>query len=535
MQLAGYSDKLVISNSVFELLSTDDFYINGPNGGEPVIYYEIANVKSGSDSSLVLTTLFTTNESKLWKMLERRSHYITEDHTPKLEAIFDNKDSSPFVIMYPEMPSLSCTSPRVTSSTNNLNNFLSNTNWDMRGAFYIPQYYPLFNWFTLHLLKANSTDKEIERPSILRNAVAIHMIMVLLLAFMVTFLRCVESWPTWYLIIIMVAMLSIVLVTMVGYLVFIYRYNHHMTLVDWSVFIIMNITGIMLIGIPSHDNENLSHCINDVMCILLLLMVPFLPIRYWLVKSTMSSAISLGYIIYSRSENDPHHCDIGLISILWSTLLLILCQRDSHLSVNLLLAAHQLQHDQCNVVHEKRIRCNQLLLTLIPSHVLPLLGRYHCFVKSHAHAGLLIIEHGNCNEFKQESTKLIEKYTNLNLCISDMNYTIIMSGKQHLTQLLKLSIDIVNTVDTHIKMAMHCGIIYEVLLGGVHYQLCGNVVNECQNILLIVETGQILITGDFYKLTGQVSTAKLFGTRQILDSKLMLYSIRRQAAIHWFA
>ena len=534
MQLAGYSDKLIISNSVFELLSTDDFYINGPKGEEPVMYYEITNVKSGSDSSLVLSTLFTTNESKLWKMLERRSHYIAKDYTPKLETIFDNKDASPFVIMYPQMPSLSRTSPRVTSSTNNLNNLLTNTNWDMRGAYYIAQYYPLFNWFTLHLLMTNPTDKEKERPSILRNTAALHMIMILLLTFMVTFLRCVESWPTWYLIMLMVAVLSIVLLTMVAYLVFIYRYNHHVLLVDWTVFIILNITALMLIGIPSHNNENLSNCIDDVMCMLTLLMVPFLPIRYWLVKSTMISAISFGYTIYSRSENDPHHCDIGLISILWSTLLLIMCQRDSHLSINLLLAAHQLHHNQRNVVHETRIRCNQLLLTLVPSHVLPLLGQYHCFVKSHANAGLLIIEHDDCNKFKKESAKLMEKYTNLSLCISEMKYTVVMSGKQYLTQLLNLSVDIVNAVDTPIKMAMHCGTIFEALLG-VHYQLCGSIVNECQNILLIAETGQILLTGDVYKLTGQMSIAKLFDTRQILDTELMLYSIRRQVAIQWFA
>ena len=533
MQLAGYSDKLIISNGVFELLSTDDFYINGPKGEEPVMYYEITNVKSGSDSSLVLATLFTTNESKLWKMLERRSHYIAEDSIPKLETIFDNKDASPFVIMYPRMPSLSHASPRVTSSTNNLNNLLTNTNWDMRGAYYIAQYYPLFNWFTLHLLMANPADKEKERPSILRNTATLHMIMVLLLTFMVTFLRCVESWPTWYLIILMVAVLSIVLLTMVAYLVFIYRYSRHVLIVNWTVFIILNITGIMLIGIPSNDNENLSTCIDDVMCMLILLMVPFLPIRYWLVKSTVISAISVCYIIYSRSENDSHHCDIGLVSILWSTLLLIMCQRDSHLSINLLLAAHQLHRNQHNVVRETRIRCNQLLLTLVPSHILPLLGRYHCFAKSHANAGLLIIEHADCNEFKKESTKLMEKYTNLSLCISEMNYTVIMSDKQYLTQLLNLSVDIVNNVDVPIKMAMHCGTIFEVLLG-VHYQLCGNVVNECQNILLIVETGQILLTGDVHKLTGQMSTAKPFGTRQILDTELMLYSIRRQVAIQWF-
>ena len=527
MQLAGYSDGLVISNSVFEALSADDFYINGPKSDRPVIYYEIADVKNGSNSSLVLTTLSTTKESKLWKTLERRSHYTAANCILTLKTIFDSKDTSPFIIMYPEMPSLSRSSPRVSSTNIDL---LTNTHWDMRGAFYVPHYYPLFNWFILHLLTVNSIDKAKESP-MLRNTAALHMIMVMLLAFMVTFMRCLELWPTLYLIILMMALLSIVLLTVVAYLVFIYRYIHHALLVNWAVFIILSITAIMLIGIPLHSNEHLSKCNSDIMCILILLLVQFLPIRYWLVKSTMISAISFGYIIYSRSLNDSHsNCDIGLVSILWSTIVLIMCQRDSHLAINLLLAAYKLYHNQCNLVVEARTRCNQLLLTLVPLHIFPLLGLCHCHVKSHAKAGILIIEHANHNRFTKEIIKLMETYTNMRLCISKMNYTVIMSGTQHLTQLLDLSFKIMNTVDVPIKMAMHCGIIFEVLLGGINYQLCGNAVNECQNILLIVETGQLLLTSNVYKLTGQVPTVKPF-TRQISNTELVLYPMRRQVFV----
>lgn len=521
MQLAGCSDNLVISYRVFEVLSTDDFYIIGPKDDEPVVYYEITNVKNDSNSSLLLTTLSTTNESKLWKTLERRSCYIAANNIP---TTFDSKDATPFIIMYPEIPLPSCASPRV-SSINHFNDLLTDTHWDMRGAFYVPQYYPLVNWFTIYLL----TDKAKETPYILKNSAAIHMIMVLLLAFMVTFLSCVEVWPIWYSIIIMVALLNVVLLTVVAYLVFIYRYTHHGPLVNWTVFIILNFTAIMLIGIPSHINENSSNCVGDIMCILVLLLVQLLPVRYWLVKSIMILAVSSGYIIYSRFQND--NCDIGLISILWSTVLLITSLRNSHLSINLLLAAHQLYHNQHNVLLEARTRCNRLLLNLVPSHILPLLGQFHCYVRSHAEAGLLIIEHANCNEFKKEMEQLMEKYTNLKVCISEMNYTVIMSDKQHLTQLLDLSINIINTMDIPIKMAMHSGITFEVLLGGTHYQLCGNVVNECQNILLIVKTGQILLTGNVYELTGQLPTAKLFGTRKILDTELALYSIRRQVLV----
>ena len=123
----------------------------------------------------------------------------------------------------------------------------------------------------------------------------------------------------------------------------------------------------------------------------------------------------------------------------------------------------------------------------------------------------------------------------MSLCIGEMNYTVIMSGNhskpfysQHLMQLLDLSVNIINNVDIPIKMAIHYDIIVEVLLGGIHYQLCGNVVNECQNILLIAKTGQILLTSDVYKLTDQVSTIKLFGTRQILGTEVVLYSITQQ-------
>ena len=527
MQLAGCTDKLVISNRVFEVLSTEDFYINGPKGDDHDIYYEITNVKNASNSSLVLTTFSTANLSKLWKVLEKRSNYIAPDYIPTLETIFDSKDASPFIIMYPEVPSPSCVSPRV-SAVNNCNDLLTNTNWDMRSAFYVPRYYPLFNWFTLHLL----TNKVKERHYILRNTSALDMVMVLLLAFMVTFLRCVELWPTWYSIILMVALLNIVLLTMVAYMVIIYRYTQHILVIKWIVFIILNITAIMLIAILSHSNKKLSSCIGDIMCILVLLLVQFLPLKYWLVKSVMVLGISISYIIYSRSQNDTHNnCYVGLVSILWLTVLLITCQRDSHLSINLLLVAHQFYHTQCNAVFEARGRCNQLLLTLVPSHILPLLGKHHCYVSLHAKAGLLIIEHADCNEFNREITKLLEKYANLSLCISEVNCMVIMSGTQHLTKLLDLSANIINAMDTPIKMAVHCGIIFEILLGGLHYQLCGNVVNECQNILSIAETGQILLTGDVYKITGQIPTVKLFGTRQIMDTELVLYSIRRQVFI----
>lgn len=184
MQLAGCTaDKLVTSNEVFEVLSTENFYINGPKGDDPVIYYEITNVKNASNSSLVSTTLSTSNLSKLWKILEKRSCYIFPGYIPILETVFDNKDASPFTIMYPEVPSLS----RVSSRVSAVNNLPTNTHWDMTGAFYVPRCYPMFNWFTLHLLIGNSTNK----PYILRNTAVLDMVMVLLLAFMVTFLRCV--------------------------------------------------------------------------------------------------------------------------------------------------------------------------------------------------------------------------------------------------------------------------------------------------------------------------------------------------------
>ena len=517
MQLAGCTtDKLVISNRVFEVLSTEDFYINGPKGDDPVIYYEITNVKNASNSSLVLTTLSTAILSKLWKILEKRSRYTAPGYVPVLETVFDSKDVSPFTIMYPEVPSPSRVSPRV-SAVNNLNDLLTDTHWDMRGAFYVPRYYPMFNWFTLHLITANSTDK----PCILRNTGTLDMVMVLLLAFMVTFLRGVELWLTWYSIILMIALLNTVFLTMVAYLVIIYRCTQHITIVKWIVSIILNITAIMLIVIL----KNLSNCIDDIMCIIILLLVQFLPLKYWLVKSVMILGISIGHIIYSRSQNDSN-CYVGLVSILWLTVVLITCLRESHLSVNLLVVAHQLYHTQYNVILEARRRCNHLLLSLVPSHVLPLLGKYHCYVKLHAKAGLLIIEHVNCNDLNREIAKLLEKYTNLSLCINEMNCTVIMSGTEHLTKLLNLSANIINAIDVPIKMAVHCGNIYEILLGGIHYQLCGNVVNECQNILSIAETRHILLTGDVYKITGQVSTVKLFGTRQIMDTKLVLYSLR---------
>ena len=523
MQLAGCTaDNLVISNRVFEVLASEDFYINGPKGDDPVIYYEITNVKNASNSSLVLTTLSTPNLSKLWKILEQRSHYIAPGYIPVLETVFDSKDYSPFTIMYPEVPSPSRVSPRV-SAVNNLNDLLTNTHWDMRGAFYAPQYYPMLNWFTLHLLTSNSTNK----PWILRNTAALDMVMVLLLAFMVTFLRCVELWPKWYPIILMIALLNTVFLTMVAYLVIIYRCTRHITAVKWIVFIILNIAAIMLIAIL----KNLSNCIGDIMCIMVLLLVQFLPLKHWLIKSVMTLGISIGHIIYSRSQNESN-CYGGLVSILWLTVLLITCLRESHLSVNLLVVAHRLYHTQCNAVLEARRKCNHLLLSLVPSHILPLLGKYRCYVKLHAKAGLLIIEHADCDEFNREIAKLLEKYTDLSLCINEINCTVIMTGTEHLTKLLNLSTNIINAIDIPIKMAVHCGNIYEILLGGIHYQLCGNVVNECQNILSIAETGHILLTGDIYEITGQVFTVKMFGTRQIMDTELVLYSMKRQVFIN---
>lgn len=534
MKLVKCTDKVVISNSVLELLSTENFNINGPTDDEPTVYYEITSIKN--DWSMVSTTLSTTNEAKLLTVLEKRFHHMAPEFIPKLETVFDSKNTT-FIIMYPEIPLHN--SPRV-SPINNPNELLTNISWDMRSAFYVPRYYPMFNWFILHFLTAaNSIRKDIGNPGILRNTEALHMMMASSLAFVVTFLRCVELWPSWYLVMMMVALLSIALLTTVAYLVFTYRYTHLASVVNWIVFIILNTIAIMLMVIPSQNNEILSNCVGDITCIVVMLLIQFLPIRYWLVKSAIISAVSVGYITYSRSHNDSHNCDLGLVSILWSTVLLITCQRDLHMSINLLLAAHHLYHTQYEVLFEARAEYNQILLTLLPSHILPMVGQHCCYTRSHATAGLLIIEHTNCNDFKRETTQLMEKYRNVSLCISEMNYTVIMSDDhsskslhpQHLTQLLDLSINIINTVDGPIKMAIHYGEVVEVLLGGIHYQLCGNVVNECQNILLIAKTSQILLTSDAYKLTGQEPTIKLLGTKQILGTEMVLYSIKRQVYI----
>lgn len=93
------------------------------------------------------------------------------------------------------------------------------------------------------------------------------------------------------------------------------------------------------------------------------------------------------------------------------------------------------------------------------------------YVKLHAKAGLVITEHADCmcNELSREIAKVLEKYTNLSLCINEMNCTVIMSGTEHLTKLLDLSANIINAIDIPIKMAIYTVVTYTMYSIRQHY------------------------------------------------------------------